>query len=170
MGITIRTAMIDDHEGVARIASELNVMHARALPDRFRITSDALPDEYFHSLIESQEATILVAERDGEVLGYAILLIKNALPISVAVPRHVAFLNDIAVTKVEQGRGIGRLLTDAAVAWAREQGASALELGVFEFNADAIAFYEHLGFQSTKRTMSLPIEHLVPKGGETQWT
>lgn len=135
-------------------------MHARALPDHFRVAADALPTEYFKSLIESEDATILVSERAGEVLGYEILLIKDAPRIPVAVPRRVAFLNDIAVTEPERGLGIGRILIDAAVAWAREQDASALELGVFEFNADAIGFYEHLGFHTSKRTMSLSISEL----------
>lgn len=158
--IGIRTATNDDQEAVSRVASEVNAMHARALPDRFRVAPDPLPAEYFRSLVESGEATVLVADRDGEVLGYAILQIKDVPPIPVAVPRRVVFLNDFAVVEAEQGQGIGRLLMNVAVAWARKRGASTLELGVFEFkfNAGAIAFYEHLGFHSTKRTMLLRID------------
>lgn len=158
MNIATRTATKNDHEALAHIASELNVMHARALPDRFRVASDALPTDYFHSLIDSENATILLAERDGDVLGYAILHIKEAPPIPVSMPRRFAFLSDVVVDEAEQGQGIGRLLMDAAVEWAREQSVSSLELGVFEFNEAAIAFYQHLGFQTTKRTMSLPIK------------
>jgi ribosomal protein S18 acetylase RimI-like enzyme len=158
MNIEIRTATLDDHEAVSRIASELNLVHARALPHRFRVASDALPRDYFGSLVQSEDATVLVAERDRDVLGYAILQIKEAPPILVSMPRRYAFLNDLAVAEAEQGQGLGRLLVDAAVVWTRDQGASALELGVFEFNEAAIAFYEYLGFRTSKRTMALPVE------------
>lgn len=159
MNIVIRTATFDDHEAIARVARELNVMHARALPDRFRVTPDAFPAAYFRSLLESPEVAILLAGRDGDVLGHAILQVKEAVSIPVAAPRRFAFLSDLVVAEAERRRGIGRLLMDAAVVWAREQGASSLELGVFEFNAGAIAFYERYGFASSKRTMSLRIEN-----------
>lgn len=158
MNITIRTVTTDDHEAISRIARELNLMHAQALPDRFRVASDVLPTEYFHSLVESADATVLIAERNGELLGYEIIKIMDAPPIPISVPRRIAFLSDLAVAEAEQAQGIGRLLMDVAVTWAREQGASALELGVFEFNDAAIAFYEHLGFRTNKRTMSLQID------------
>jgi ribosomal protein S18 acetylase RimI-like enzyme len=44
-------------------------------------------------------------------------------------------------------RGIGKMLLDEAVAWARASGISKLELHVFPWNEPAIALYESFGFE-----------------------
>ena len=41
--------------------------------------------------------------------------------------------------------------------WGRRNGAIAVQLGVDAFNADAIAFYRHLGFSTEVRRMTLSL-------------
>ena len=41
--------------------------------------------------------------------------------------------------------------------WAREQGYRRLELNMWEFNEDALAFYEALGFSTYRRYMEMTI-------------
>ncbi len=53
-----------------------------------------------------------------------------------------------------QYHGIGRRLMDEAQAWASARGATSIELNVYEFNEDAIAFYERLGYRTLSRKMS----------------
>lgn len=158
MNVLIRTATNDDHRAFVCIANEINVSHARALAERFRVVSDAMPVDYFRSLIESDDATVLAADRHSRVVGYAILHVRESPSIPISVPRRYAFMSDLAVAEAEQRQGIGRRLIDAAVGWARAQSASEIELGVFEFNESAISFYEHLGFRTVKRIMSLHID------------
>ncbi len=45
------------------------------------------------------------------------------------------------------GRGLAQTLMDIAIAWAREQGAKSLFLGVYCDNARAQAFYRKYGFE-----------------------
>ena len=52
-----------------------------------------------------------------------------------------------------RGRGIGQRLMLAFLRWSEEQGAEAVELGVFCSNERAIAFYRSLGFAPTLMTM-----------------
>ncbi|HYH13044.1 MAG TPA: GNAT family N-acetyltransferase [Thermomicrobiales bacterium] len=158
MAPVIRPATIHDREGVSRIATELGALHARALPDRFREASDPMPSEYFQSLLGTDESLILVADDDGDIVGYEILRLQETPPIEIVMPRRFVFVSDLAVLERSQGQGIGRLLVDAALAWARAQGASGIELGVYEFNEAAIAFYEHMGFRTVKRTMGLAVD------------
>src|SRR5690554_4327335 len=158
MRTTIRTATIHDHEAVSRVAAELAGMHARALPERFRHASDPMPLEYYRSLVEGADASVIVADRAGDIVGYEVLRLQETPPIDILKPRRVAFLSDLAVADAARGQGIGRLLVDAALVWAQEHGATDIELGVYEFNESAIAFYEHLGFGTIKRTMMLPVD------------
>jgi ribosomal protein S18 acetylase RimI-like enzyme len=53
-------------------------------------------------------------------------------------------------------RGIGRLLVEEIVAWARRCGATALQLMVTSSNRPAMLFYERLGFTRTGRTEPYP--------------
>lgn len=49
------------------------------------------------------------------------------------------------------GNGIGRLLTEATIAMAREQGSPAIRLTVYADNLGAIHLYRSLGFQERER-------------------
>jgi GNAT superfamily N-acetyltransferase len=53
-----------------------------------------------------------------------------------------AWVEDLAVNPGERSRGIGKALLDGAKDWARERGASHLELDSSEARADAHRFYE----------------------------
>ena len=53
-------------------------------------------------------------------------------------------------------RGVGRLLVEQVLAWARRRGARRLQLLVTSNNDSAIFFYERLGFSRTGRTEPYP--------------
>ena len=63
------------------------------------------------------------------------------------------FVHTIAVSGPWRRAGVGRCLMEAAQAWAEEGGAAEAELNVWEFNQGAIAFYEAMGYKSTRRRM-----------------
>jgi ribosomal protein S18 acetylase RimI-like enzyme len=119
---------------------------------------DALPLEHFRFLLDSDEREVLVAEQDGRIAGYASLEVRETPDVPIVRPRRLVFVHEIGVSSAERGQGVGRMLMEAAERWAREQGATAIELHVYEFNASAIAFYEHLGFTSLRRAMSRPLD------------
>jgi ribosomal protein S18 acetylase RimI-like enzyme len=53
-------------------------------------------------------------------------------------------------------RGVGRLLVDAVIGWARSRGVRQMFLMVTSRNESAILFYQHLGFTFTGRTEPYP--------------
>jgi ribosomal protein S18 acetylase RimI-like enzyme len=57
-------------------------------------------------------------------------------------------LEDLYVTDAARGSGLGRALTEAALARARRRGCGRVELDVNEANPAALALYESLGFES----------------------
>ena len=84
-------------------------------------------------------ATLLVAERDGEVVGFAALLETT----------DGTELNAIHLLPESVGTGLGRALMDAAVEEARRQGRRRLHLFVLEGNERAQAFYRRTGWRLT---------------------
>ncbi len=86
---------------------------------------------------------VLVAEGDGEVLGFVILHQTIPLPSH----QHVLQINGLAVDPAHQGRGIGRFLVEEAKTEALRRGARKLSLRVLSPNDSARRLYASCGFE-----------------------
>ena len=98
---------------------------AAALPDARWIESTTRPDR-----------RLLVAESDGRWHGMAVVVVKA----------WQASIYAMWVAPEARRLGVGRALVDAAVAWAGEQGAGVVELGVTPGNREAEGLYRAGGF------------------------
>lgn len=152
---TIRSAVAADYSAVEFLAREILAYHVAAIPETFRTTKPALSEYYFEELLESAASTLLVAEDAGRLVGFAICEARRERPSPMIIPRYVASIEQIVVTQEMQGRGIGQALFDACARWAEGNGADQLTLQVWEFNQDAIAFYEGRGMTTLYRQMTL---------------
>jgi diamine N-acetyltransferase len=97
-------------------------------------------------LAELRDAALsyLVAERDGALVGYA-LLRRNAVLPCISDPTAVE-LQRLYVSSDCHGTGLAQRLMTACIDTARTAGATTLFLGVWEHNPRAIRFYEKQGF------------------------
>jgi diamine N-acetyltransferase len=154
---TIRPAVAADYPAVEFLAREILAYHVAAIPETFRATKPALSEDYFEELLESAASTLLVAEDAGRLVGFAICEARRERPSPMIIPRFVASIEQIVVTQEMQGRGIGQALFDACARWAQGYGADQLTLQVWEFNQDAVAFYERRGMTTLYRQMTLPL-------------
>jgi len=68
------------------------------------------------------------------------------LPVKVLTSRDIE-IRRIYILHPFQRQGIGRAMMERATNHAREAGFSRMLLGVYSRNADALAFYERIGFQ-----------------------
>jgi ribosomal protein S18 acetylase RimI-like enzyme len=152
--LNIRTARLEDYEAVNAIIRIGQEEHAEALPDRFAKLDRVVAMGWYRSFSDQQNKIILIAEKDGMVVGVAMLEMKKSPSYEALVPRTYAYLNELAVSPDFQRQGIGTTLYWASVTWAEERAASSLELNVWEFNERAIAFYKSLGMSTLNRTMS----------------
>ncbi|HXF97202.1 MAG TPA: GNAT family N-acetyltransferase [Gaiellaceae bacterium] len=96
---------------------------------------------YLRGVRRHPDAAVFVAEVDGVVVG-RLSLARDPHPAS----RHVADLG-LMVDAAHRRRGIGRLLLETAVDWARASGIRKLELHVFPWNVPALRLYESFGFR-----------------------
>jgi GNAT superfamily N-acetyltransferase len=94
------------------------------------------------SAITSHDAVVLVAEAaDGRLVGFC----TAYQDIHSVRFGYRAWVEDLAVHPERRSEGIGKALLDAAKAWARERGATHLELDSAEGRTDAHRFYEREG-------------------------
>jgi GNAT superfamily N-acetyltransferase len=88
--------------------------------------------------IDAATSTVLVAEHRAELLGFATAYLDlNSVRYGLR-----CWVEDLAVSPVHRSQGVGKALLDAAKEWARERGATHLELDSGEARSDAHRFYE----------------------------
>ena len=88
--------------------------------------------------IEDPESALLVAERRGDLVGLCTAYLDmNSVRFG---PR--CWVEDLAVSPDHRSQGVGKALLDAAKDWARDRGATHLELDSAETRTDAHRFYE----------------------------
>ncbi|HSI81666.1 MAG TPA: GNAT family N-acetyltransferase [Solirubrobacterales bacterium] len=88
--------------------------------------------------ITCHDACVLVAATDRRLVG----ICTAYLDLHSVRFGYRAWVEDLAVDPVRRSAGIGKRLLDAAKDWARERGATHLELDSSDARADAHRFYE----------------------------
>lgn len=148
MAVHVRAATAADREFMAGVVPRLRAFGppplrpADALDRAERQTLErALADP-------QPDATLLVAELDGEPAGVAY---AHTATDYFTGERH-GHLSIIAVAEHGEGRGVGRALLRAVEAWSAAQGHRFITLNVFAGNDRARAVYERAGYgQDTLR-------------------
>jgi diamine N-acetyltransferase len=105
-------------------------------------------EEYFRAALV--EHTILVAELDGDLVGY-VQFGDVTIPEVDARPGDRG-LHRVYVANELQGRGIGRALMDAALSHPRLADAEQIYLAVWDANEPALRLYANLGFRAVGTT------------------
>ncbi|GAB3059780.1 GNAT family N-acetyltransferase [Virgibacillus ainsalahensis] len=155
MNLIIDTATLEDYQQINLIVKEGQDEHAEALPHIFKKIDVVMPEEYFRELIDTLNCEVLIARLDGDVVGFAVMELNESPPFESMTPRKFAYMNDFGVKNSEQRKGIGRALFKSCVEWSKRNGASSLDLNVWEFNKKAISFYENFGMKSVSKKMTL---------------
>ena len=95
---------------------------------------------------------MLVAERDGEVLGYTYAAVEGYDYMSLRGPAGV--FHDIVVDPAHRGDGIGRMLVEATLVALEKLGAPQVVLSTAERNEAAQQLFANAGFRRTMVEMT----------------
>ena len=139
--MTIRDAQPGDASELlslmAQIDSETNFMLFEAGE---RSLDVARQEKILETVEKSPEITLLVAEEDGQLVGYL-----GMTQLKERRVHHIATLV-CGVAREAWGRGVGKALMRSALERARESGISRVELTVVAGNHRARKLYEKAGF------------------------
>jgi ribosomal protein S18 acetylase RimI-like enzyme len=146
----VRQATPDDVPALVALFQELDRMQSdwRVFTPRPGFY-DEVGDKYRES-IEKQNAVVLVAEDDAEVVGMAYGEVR--VPSRFSDERALE-LSGVVVRSGFRGRGVGRELVHEAARFAQERDVEWIELKTFAPNQGAMEFWETLGF--TPRVVQL---------------
>lgn len=162
MAVSVRRAVFDDAEaiaalhGAARMAAYRDFVSEELLHRTFGADLAAIWEE---RLGADEPPVVLVAERDGQLVGYCMLVMPSDDEDSAGV---VAELMRMSVSPEDWDSGVGTALTNEAVDLLRREGWEAVSLWVLERNSRACAFYSALGFELDGA------ESIDPWSGQTQ--
>jgi ribosomal protein S18 acetylase RimI-like enzyme len=124
-------------------------------PSAFLMTlseEEGLDEHYWRERVRPTDERVWLAQDEGDRF-VGIVVVAFAEP-----DRELASIFSTWVEPAERGRGIGRLLVEAALEWASARGAARAELEVNERMEAARRLYESCGFVPTGRTRALPTD------------
>ncbi|MFH1565817.1 MAG: GNAT family N-acetyltransferase [bacterium] len=156
--IIVRKMDIYDSDKVCKIFAQGDTYHKENLPHIFNNPpKPARNNEFFNQILNSEKATILVAELQDSILGFVFVSIRKVAGDPLLKERSYAVVDNMVVEEKYRNKGLGRILLTEAITWAKIKGITKMELNVWEFNQNAINFYEKLGFETISRKMKKKI-------------
>lgn len=157
MEITVRKAKRSELEQINQLRKTVNTLHVNGRPDIFREGFCEQLQQHVYACFEEEEFDVLAAAMAGEICGYAIVkyVEKPLSPYNNA--RRIYQVEEFGVAEQARRRGVATALMDYMRQDAIAKGYDRIELDVWEFNENARAFYEAVGFQTYRRYLEMPL-------------
>lgn len=153
--VNVRPATPTDLTAIGRLGALLVREHHDFDPERFIAATSRTERSYGSFLgtqLEEPNIVILVAERNGEVIGYTYSGVEGTDYMSLRGPAGVMY--DIVVDPDHRKQGVGRMLVDATLEALKARGAPRVVLSTAERNAAAQRLFDRAGFRRTMVEMT----------------
>ena len=140
--IKIRTATLNDIDILLEF--EQGVIKAER---PFDVTLGADPITYYNleELIVSDDASLVVAEIEGEIIGSGYGLIKPGM--HYLNHEFYSYLGFMFTLPDYRGRGVNTKIIEKLKKWSHSKGLKEIRLTVYDENYKAIKAYEKVGFK-----------------------
>ncbi|CAH0994779.1 Aminoalkylphosphonate N-acetyltransferase [Emticicia aquatica] len=136
MNLNIRLARLED-------LSAILFIYAQAL-DNGKVLSVENAQEIFLKQKQYPDYKVFIAEFEDEIVGtFALLIMENMAHLGTPS----AVVEDVGVLPKMQGKGIGKLMMEYALNYAKEKGCYKMSLSSNLRREKAHQFYESLGFK-----------------------
>lgn len=158
-GLIVRRATPADLPGIGRLGALLVEEHYNFDPRRFLAASHRTPADYasfMSTQLEDPDVAVLVADDNGNMIGYAYAAVEGHNYMSLRGPAGV--LHDVIVATEHRGRGVGRLLLDAALAFFSSRGLPRVVLSTAARNEAAQRLFARMGFRRTMIEMTRELD------------
>lgn len=144
MNVVIRKARESELAAIQELNHQLFISDAVSDPTlNINWPYEAEGIDYFKRMIAGINGVCLVAEIDGQLIGYLAGCLRK---------QHGAWgvrrteVENMIVASDHRSQGVGSQLITAFFEWSKGQGITHVLVGAFASNKQAIAFYERQGF------------------------
>ncbi len=149
--VIIRVSTEKDAPAVHRLLCIIADLHKNGRPDMFPNLTSKYTEQEVALRLSKPDNGVFVADVNGEVVGYVFCdVIKEG-------NGNTLYIDDLCVDPSVRRMGIGRLLIDKTREYAKEKNCDFLMLNVWEFNKNAVRFYEEYGFTTRTRHMEIKL-------------
>ncbi|HET9985887.1 MAG TPA: GNAT family N-acetyltransferase [Longimicrobiales bacterium] len=162
-GTIVRRAASADLPTLGRLGALLVRTHHDFDAKRFLSPTRRTPSAYASFLgtqLEDPDVAVRVAEDDGMVIGYTYAAVEGYDYMSLRGPAGVVY--DVVVDRAHRGRGVGRLLLEASLAFLKSRGAPRVVLSTAVQNEPAQRLFASLGFRRTMIEMTRELDDPPP--------
>jgi len=157
--VNIRPATPADLTAIGKLGALLVRTHHDFDPKRF-MAATSQTEKSYGSFLGTQLAepniVILVAERDGQVIGYTYAGVEGNDYMSLRGPAGVVY--DLIVDPGHRRQGVGRMLLDATLEVLKARGAPRVVLSTAERNTPAQHLFDRAGFRRTMIEMTRELD------------
>ncbi len=155
--MNLRFAVEADLERVNALRRQVNDLHVAGKPEVFKPGFPPELRDYIRVIFADPDQWILVAEEDGEICGFAVLhhIVRPETPFMYV--RDFLDIDEFCVDEGHRRQGVASAMIAFIRGWAKERGFTRLELNMWEFNREALAFYEAAGFTTYRRYMEMKL-------------
>lgn len=155
----IRFADMNDIAGINILHEQLHIQHIGYRPDIFAPIEQPVFDELMIPYLTDEKKRIVISDNGGDIDGYAAISVcDTSKGAGEILPFVFVEVNELCVAENAWGKGIGSALLDAVKAFAKEQGAKFVELGVQAQNTGAQEFYKANGMFVKNYKMQFKIQ------------
>lgn len=153
----IRFAKENELVRVNELRKQVNDLHVEGKPEVFKAGFNDELRDHVYDIWNDPEQEIVVADSDGIICGFAVLhhIVKPANPFMYE--RDFIDVDEFCVDKEYRRQGVASEMITFIRNYAKEKGFNRIELNMWEFNQDALAFYEAVGFQTYRRYMEMQV-------------
>lgn len=149
----VRQAEPGDAEPIHCLLKTIAELHRQGRGDLFSDFESKYSRYELAQRLAVKNNGIFVAECCGEVAGYVFCDILTHEDQPHLKNIKTLYIDDLCVSEMHRRKGIAAALMEKAKSFGRECGCYDMELNVWEFNKNAIAFYESIGMTTRKRYM-----------------
>ncbi len=155
--LKVRLAKKSELASVNDLRRQVHALHVKGRPDIFRRKFGKKLAAHIRTYFRGEMTRIVVAKSDGVICGYAVLEMIRRPRTPYNNARSFLKITEIGVDKLHRRKGVGRALLEFIRHYAAENGWNTVELDVWEFNSDALRFYESMGFTTYRRFLELKV-------------
>ena len=151
----IRNGTKEDLTQVNIIRKQVNDLHVIGEPEHFKGFTKAIED-HVNEFIDSDTKKLLVLEDDG-IKAFAMIEFVDRPESNYRKAMRYLEINEFGTLEGFHGKGYGKLLMNEIRKQAQEKGYKKLNLDVWNFNENAVKFYEKFGFEGYRTHMRFDV-------------
>lgn len=154
----IREVKVEDIEQIIVILEQISEMHYKNRPDIFKKKSkDEIKKNIIEMINDENRKVIVATDETLKIYGLVIYNIKEVKEHINLSDSKVLWIEELGVDESYRKNGIGKMLMEKVEEDAKMLDCKRIELNCWDFNNNAISFYERFGMKTQRKIMEKEI-------------